>query len=256
MAYSRPFQRKSSRPPMMRRKAARSLQYRANRGAQNYRFARSLQSVSARPEVKLVDGLDTTAGSNVLTINSTGLVTPVNLISGGSGFNNRVGRKIEMQSLHFTGVIQQTANNSQVNEYARIMVIYDRQSNGVTPSIQTILASYDQSTTAQTTVFSGINPDERERFLILSDQRLTLPATQTAGGSFGPSGTDGLSATWNINRFIKLRNLQTHYKADSTPAVIGDIATGSLLIVTMGGIAAASAPYQFVGSWRLRYKDT
>lgn len=59
---------------------------------------------------------------------------------------------------------------------------------------------------------------------------------------------------WNIDMFIKM-NLETQYKADSSPAVIGDISTGGLFLLTLGATVAASEAYQFGGSFRLRYSD-
>jgi len=216
---------------------------------------RALQSAPrhATAEVKLVDNVNASGGIS-LSLNSTANIQCINLIQSGSGFFNRVGRRIEMQSLHVTGEVNQTTTATTYNDYARILVIYDRQTNGALPSYATIMAAYDQSGTASTTYLSGVNPDERERFLVLMDQRLVLPACP--GGSGVTGATDGPAVTFNINRFLKLRNLTTHYKADSSPSVIGDIATGSLYIIGVGRAASGSEGWQCNLNIRLRYKDT
>jgi len=208
---------------------------------------------SNRPEIKLVDGLAATPGPNTLALNTTGTIQPVNLIASGSGFNNRIGRKIEMQSLHLHGFINQTGVASTSTDYTRICVVYDRQTNGAVPLLSDIFTNYSQSSGTSSSVMSDLNPDERERFVILADFRLVLPAT-TVGGTTGAA--DGLQATFNVNRFIKLNGASTIYKGDTSPSVIGDIATGALYIITMGSFAPASEGYKAILSWRLRYKDT
>jgi hypothetical protein len=217
------------------------------------RYSRVLNSNSSTPEIKLVDNVNGAAGIS-LALNATGDIQALNLIQSGSGFYNRIGRKIEMLSLYVTGEINQTTTATTYNDYARVLVIYDRQCNGALPALATILSAYDQSGTSTTNYLSGINPDERERFLVLMDERMVLPACP--GGTGVTGSVDGLAVTFNIKRFIKLRNLAVHFKADSSPAVIGDIATGSLFIVGIGRRTAGQEGWQGNINIRLRYKDT
>jgi len=235
-----------------RRSAARSLQLRAYRGAQAFR---SLQSAPrhSTAEVKSVDTVSGDAAGIALPLNTSFTRTAMNLLQEGSGFYNRIGRRIEMQSLHLTGLIHQTGTVTTQDDYGRILVVYDRQTNGAMPPFSTIMSDYDQAGSSATTVFSGLNPDQRERFVILADIRLALPATTSAGLS---GAVDGVNTTFNINRFIKLRNLNTHYQNSSQPSVIGDISTGGLYIVTCGALASGDEGWQFQAKWRLRYKDT
>lgn len=253
-AYKRttPYGRRGRSAMYSSRRAARSLQLRAYRGAQAFR---ALQSAPRRStaEVKLVDNINASAGIS-LTLNSTAQITCINLVQSGSGFFNRVGRRIEMQSIQVTGEVNQTETGTLYNDYARILVIYDRQTNGALPSYATIMASYDQSGTASTNYLSGVNPDERERFLVLMDQRLVLPSCP--GGTGVTGATDGPAVTFNINRFIKMRNLTTHFKADSSPAVIGDVATGSVYLIGIGRAASGAEGWQANLNVRIRYKDT
>lgn len=183
-----------------RQRSARKMMARAFRGAASTRktWARSrrvMSGATGRPEIKLVDGLAGTPGANTLTLDTAGRIQPVNLIASGSGFNNRIGRKIEMQSLHLHGVLTQTGTATTTTDYTRIVVVYDRQTNGAVPVLQDIFTNYSQSSVTSSTVFSDLNPDERERFQILADYRVVLPAT-TAAGTTGAS--DGLQPTFII----------------------------------------------------------
>lgn len=258
MAYSRNLRmprRNMRAAAASRQRGARKLMVRAFRGAAYFRSAnrtRRVLSGSGGAEIKLVDGTAANPGRNILPLNSTGSITPVNLIASGSGFNNRIGRKIDMVSLHLHGLVSQTGVVVGFNDYVRICVIYDRQTNGILPAYSDIFRNYDQASATASSAFSDLNPDERERFAILADFRLTLPATAASGLN---GSVDALQNSFNINRFIKL-NLSTMYKGDSAPSVIGDIATGSLYITTMGSVAAGSEAYQAPLSWRLRYRDT
>lgn len=229
------------------RKSQFRYNVRANRGA---RFARTLQVIPRRinQEVKTVDLAATFA------LNSTGVVTPINLIRVGSTFCNRIGRRIEMRSIYVTGRMNQTGTQTSDYDYTRVMLIYDRQTNGATPTISTILANYTQATVSSTNSLCGLNPDQKERFLVLMDERRVLPAAQTTNADiFGP--VDGTYPTFQINRFVKLRGLMTHYQADSSPAVVGDISTGGLFLVTFGQVAAGSEGFDAQLNLRLRYND-
>nr|UOF76876.1 capsid protein [Cressdnaviricota sp.] len=255
MAYARNTQYRR-RANTNRQRTARRATVRAFRGAATTRTAlrrnRYMPMSAGHQEVKLIDGTAATPGANALNLNSTGQVTCVNLISSGSGFNNRIGRKIDLKSLHLTGLIAQTGTASTTNDYARICVIYDRQTNGVLPTYAEIFTNYSQSSTTASTSFSGLNPDNRERFVMLADQRLVLPATPVSGVN---GSVDALSTTFSINRFLKL-NQTTMYKGDTSPSIIGDIATGAVYIVTIGSIASGSEPYRAQLTWRLRYMDS
>lgn len=251
--------RRNRKTTLTRQRSARRMLVRSFRGAsstrRSLRFNRILSATSNTPELKTSDGVPGTPANNVVPMNTANSnISYINLIPAGSGFNNRVGRKIEMKSLHLKGVITQAGHNTTVMDYCRLAVIYDRQPNGAVTTTNNIFLSYASDSATATTPSSGVNPDERERFVVLADIQLALPPTTAA--TAGTSSSDGISTTYNINRFIKLNNLQTHYKQDSAPAVIGDIATGALMICGMGQLAAGAEGWQFVGTWRLRYHDT
>jgi len=241
-----------------RQRAARKRLIRRFRGAASTRNAlryNRIMSTSAsyrgRGELKLVDGVTTSASNNAVALNTSTNHTLMNGIAVGANYFNRVGRRIEMQSLHLKGIIDFTGHNTTLIDQARLVVVYDRQPNGALPTTATVLADMDSSGAGNSTsVFSGVNPDERERFLILADIRLTLPPT-TAGQY---SAVDPMQNAFQINRYIPLRGLKTHYLGDTD--VIGSISTGSLFILGMGQLAAGSEGYQFTGTWRLRYADT
>lgn len=237
------------------RKAGRANAQRAARSAAtvaaSVRYGRLLSTARNRGEVKTVDNVVGAAAGMTMNLDTTGSVNCVNLIAPGTTFYQRIGRRVELKSLHLYGYIQDTAVVATAADYGRILVIYDRQTNGVLPTMSTMLLNYDQLGATSTNYLSGLNPDQRERFLILADIRLHLPASSATGMS---GASDGATTSFNINRFINLKGLSTQFKSDSATAVIGDIATGGLYIVTIG---AYGAPDRYVANLnaRLRYQD-
>jgi len=190
-----------------------------------------------------------------VNLNTTAQFTCLNLIRTGSTFCNRVGRKIEMKSLRIAGNLFPLRTN-QVADYVRIMVIYDRQANGAAPAIADLIQTVDQAAANTTSAFSGVNLNNRDRFIVLRDTRI-VPSTNTvtAGAITTAGPIDPLTPLTNIDMFIKLPSLITQYKADSSPAVIGDIASGALWLVSFGTIASGSEGWSSLLESRLRYVD-
>jgi len=201
-------------------------------------------------EIKSIDLHGTT-----YTLNSTVSITPLNLIRAGSSFFNRIGRKVEMKSLHLKGFIQ-PIRTVAASDYVRVMIVYDSQTNGALPSISDIIQDTDQAGTNNTTALSSTNLNNRDRFRVLCDYRIVMPSQTVTAGQISTPGWLDPSTTFNdLERFIPLKGLHTVYKADSAPAVIGDIATGGLYMVTYAGQAAGAEGFNFYASLRLRYVD-
>lgn len=191
----------------------------------------------------------------VYPLNATGAVTPLNLIRTGTSFMNRIGRKIQMKSLRVNGRIDILRTVAD-EDYVRVLLIYDRQTNGTAPAITDILQTTDQAAANTTTAFSGANLNNRDRFVILRDQHIYLPSlTSTAGVITNVSFVDQVSKQALFDWYVKLPNYVTQYKADSSPAVIGDVATGGLFLVTFGAQTAGQEGYQIALESRLRYLD-
>lgn len=243
-----------------RQRVARKRLVRSYRGASTTRSAlrfnrimRTNARVQGRGELKSVDGISGQSSNVVVGLSTSTVQTFLcNGTAVGTNYYNRIGRRIEMASLHLKGVITQTGNVTTVTDYCRLAVVYDRQCNGSAINPPNLFADIDSSgAVTGSTPSSGLNPDERERYLILADIKLALPATTTAGLT---GASDGISTTYNINRYIKLNGLLTHYSGDTD--LVASISTGSLYVIGMGNLAAGSAGYHFVGTWRLRYADT
>jgi len=190
-------------------------------------------------------------------LSSTAVFTPINLIRTGSTFTNRIGRKIEMKSIRINGFLD-VIRASLDKDYVRVMIVYDRQPTGALPAISDLLQDSDQATANTTNSVSAPNVNNVDRFHVLRDYRITPPVVSafTSAGSYTiQNDIDPLCPAFKFDCYMKLKGLSTQYKADSSPSVIGDIATGTLYLVTYGLIASGSEAFQLVANVRLRFED-
>nr|WAE42745.1 MAG: capsid protein [Cressdnaviricota sp.] len=182
-------------------------------------------------------------------------ITVVNAPLEGAAFYQRVGRRIAMKSFHLNGYITQTFSNAAPNlaTYVRIMVIYDRQTNGAAPSYADILLAYNASGATSSIVLDGINMNNRDRFTVLMDYKVTLPPIGINGVTASELDTIIDTTKLMVNRFIPLKNLETHFK--NSAGGVGDIATGGLFVFALDINGVASNAWQFLWTGRLRYRD-
>lgn len=188
-----------------------------------------------RQEFKSLD-----VSASATTVDTTGSVTLLNGCIRGSDISNREGREILMKSLQLKVYV---AANGQAtgDQLARVMIVYDRQSNGtaLTP----------------TEVIDGCcalgmrNLENKRRFKILHDMVFTLNATY-----------DG-ATTWNQNpgqhyykEIYRKINLPVTFGSGNAGSVT-DISTGSLYMVRIGTVAAGTAAAACSFTSRIRFTD-
>lgn len=140
----------------------------------------------------------------------TWLRYPINGMTVGGSPNQRVGRKVVWTSLDIKGsfFIEDPQTNGNAGTAVRILVIYDKQTNGATPLVTDVLTS--DSFNAHN------NLNNRDRFLTLVDQVSPV---------FGASGDAGWQ--FHVNRKF---TLETIFNANGAGDV-GDINTGSIIVM-------------------------
>lgn len=232
---------------------------------QKKKFQQILQTIPndgrrMRPEVKVLDVTPTTH-----LLGNGMILTYLNLVREGTGFWNRVGRKICMKSLYVTGFITPTFANAAAlaEDYNRIIVFYDRQANGAPISYDNLIQSVPQDgVTFSSLAFDHVNMNNRERFIILMDRRIvTAPigingVTAVNNNIVNDSNLSGNDEGYKITRYIKLQDLETHYLSNSVPMTIADITTGALGILTIAVNATGnSRAYNFNYTTRLKFYD-
>lgn len=175
----------------------------------------------------------------------------------GAEFYQRIGSRIRMQQLQIVGYFQPTGNNvlPVQEQMARIMFVYDRQTNGILPAVSDILQSYDCDATTNPQAFAAqLNLDNIGRFHVLWERFIVLPPLAANGAAPADPYTMELeSRTMQVVTTLDLCGLQMHFKDDPARGDISGVASGSLLVL---GVAEVSGnDWQFTFFVRLTYLD-
>lgn len=200
------------------------------------------------PEVKFFDCVPTAPAAGLLAIANvagaeptsayTGM-TELNAISQGAGAYQRIGQKVVIKSLALKLQLALIEGaTTTITNTARVMIIYDRQSNGNFPAIADILSTNVSSAPVFT---SGLNMAKKNRFSIIADRYYDLS-----------TGGDG-AATVTI--FRNNLNLEVEYGANN--GLISDIGTGAIYFVAFA--QSQTAAYEIVPqsmTSRVRFYDS
>lgn len=157
----------------------------------------------------------------------------INGIAQGTDYNQRIGREIFQKSLYLRMFgADVTGTSTQV----RVMLVFDKQTNGVLPLISDILTSVS--------LLACNNLNNRERFVTISDKQFI-----TSGTNAGPSNS------FMNNKYKKIRLPVTFNNTGST---IADINTGALYLVIIAqnafsGLLTNTLNFSFVA--RTRFTD-
>jgi len=205
-------------------------------------------------EIKAIDVEPTTLPFTLPSTNTS--VILLNGIQTGAGFFNRIGARIEMKSLHIRGWISplaQGADQTIQPTLIRLLIVYDRQPTGSIPAISDVLQSRNQAGTPSTSIVSEINLDYRDRFKIIRDFEWYGGAFTTDGdGNAISVDFPGVDRKWELNEFINLDGLGTHFKSSSNPTTIADISTGALYMIP---INSGDSIWNLNSGYRLRFND-
>lgn len=188
----------------------------------------------SRPEIKFND-----VAAASYACDTTGTVTLLNGVSTGTDYNNRVGRVADYTAVQIRGSLS-PQDLSTSTTVARVMVVWDADPNGGTPSITDFL------TASTSLAFNNLN--NRERFKVLIDEQHAVGAvtnTATQALSLAPSVV-------SINRYVRIPKVRTVYSG--TGATAANIQNGAIWLVTIGDQAAGSGAI-FSGAARVRFTD-
>lgn len=174
------------------------------------------------------------------------------MVTQGAGISQRIGNKIALKSLRIRMSLEITDKNSTPPQGARFMVVYDRQVNGVYPSVNQVLANITTgNTTANGNWLSSINPNYYDRYIVLCDKMFII-----GNNANGPVGTwVTTKEAFMIDEYIKLKGLETQFKSTTNGAPIADLSTGALYIIGFGDQQENTEAYYMSGQLRLRFYD-
>jgi len=183
---------------------------------------------------------------------TTGTVTALFLPTLGSDMQNRVGRKACIEKIFFRGFITLEAASDTLSgctsesQAARIMLVWDTQPNGSIAAIGDILKDPGNATQSQ------LNMDYRDRFKVIWEKNFTFDPLIIPGGAVNASL---MNRTCYFFKKYRKVNLETIFNS-TNGGTIADIASGALLLVTVGTVAAgADKNSNLFFSNRIRFSD-
>lgn len=209
----------------------------------------------AKPNLNELKYADLALGDDNFAVVATATGLLMNGTVQGAAQQQRIGNKISMKSLRIKGNIINLLTAVQTS--GRILVVYDKQTNGVVPALTDVINTRTSITAAATTTaYSNLNLDNVERFTILRDMTFILPSVTNTAGVLTNTGWDSQnqpngSSFFDVDMFIKLKGMTTLYKGATSG--IGDIATGGIYMYLINHQGIAS--WTFRNTIRLRYND-
>jgi len=210
------------------------------------------------PEIKSVDSAITTQLCMDASAPTTTTMYCFNMTTTGAGFWNRIGRKILLKSLNFKlRVMPNTDGDASVGpdeDWITVMIVYDKQCNGLFPVNGDILQSVNSTGAGQTDSTSDINLNNRERFVILRRYFFNMTPYSWNGSAYNAPMLQDPTQPFAVNDYIKLNKLPTIYKSEASPPTIGNISTGSLLLFCIGKYPESPA-WKIEFQARLRFYD-
>lgn len=207
-------------------------------------------------EYKFVDvNLGTIGATTLLPASGAASFVLLNGLQLGTSAFQRIGNKIAMKSCYWSvafalnslnTVADATSGTPQVP--VRMMIVYDKQTNGSLPALSDLLS--DKSGIANATarfidVNSPNNLNNKDRFIVLCDKRFMLSSQGTGS---------------RILKKYKKLSTSVAYKSGATVGNVTDITSGGLYFIAyidgdLGGNANPDIGVYMTGDIRLRYQD-
>jgi len=172
----------------------------------------------------------------------------INGIATGTGGNERLGNRIELA--RFTGRMQWAGPANGTQQQCRVMIVYDKQPNGLAFTASEILA------TSGDPILSLRDTTRPGRFDILMDKTFLIGQKFYWTTGTGDGATNVLQDDKIIKFSIPLGNRHPHY--DGTGAIIDDINVGALYLITFADLASGGDPSThpvYEALLRLKYYD-
>jgi len=191
--------------------------------------------------------------ANYSSINTTPGIVLLNGVAQGTNSFNRLGRSCFNDSIWVRWWIS-AQSDAQDLYYNRVMLVWDFQPNQNLPAFGDICVDVTSTGAGTVTAISAQNLNNKKRFMILRDERFLTPTSETTpGGTFvvndTPSGKGGLFKEW----FVNLKGLEQ--TQNDVNATIGNITTGSLLLVFVNTDSSIVSNWYFNYAARLRFHD-
>lgn len=237
----------------------------SNKKKKTSNFSKKMAPKKNATEIKAIDTGTLNGGSYLyLQASSTSSANVVALLNNpinGTSFFNRIGNKIHMKSLKLSFFVIPSYQKQTGSDYCSVAVVYDKQPNGALPVWKDVFMTQESvATTNYSNAASQVNLLNRERFKVLIHDSFLLPPNTPAEDSTAEDNQAKVLTDYDNpahkEYFIPL-GLDTIFKGSTTTGGdIGDISTGSLLLMVQGTYAATFNGYNLEYQSRVRFYDS
>lgn len=201
-------------------------------------------------------GCDTVLNTGPITTNvaSAANAFTLNTMQQGSGYWQRVGRKVNLESLRLRGdivsIFDQGLTVSGASCLVRMVVVWDKQSSGGL-QFDGIFGNTTNAGTEASTVLDSISYDQMDRFVVLKD--IIIP--QNPPSISNAEADDSLRTSTYFDEFIDLKGKVTTYDNTTNPGAVADIASGAIYVYFRVTNSTNMDTYIENAVARLRYRD-
>ena len=232
-------------------KSKKRRKFSSNNVQQNLIGKSSLKEIKCRDQVFSPGGtVSSTLLASVVYIEPTvaglGLATGytcINTLEQGNGVSQRIGNKVVIKSIMIQGMIAAPVTVDATDTGGvRVIVVYDKQTNGAAPAITEIIGNVSTAGGYATGFNSPIKITNKNRFVVLRDHIFPM------GGNID-------QASHSFKWFIK-KQLETTYSSTSSPPTVANITTGAIFLLTFIGAGQFThSPDINDFNVRIRYED-
>lgn len=184
-------------------------------------------------ELKTVD----TLAQGTAPVPAAGTLILLNGCAQGTDYTNRIGRKTVNRSVYLrASLFPITSAASPVGELVRIMCFMDKQPSGSAPAVADVLTS--------AAVESPQNLNNRDRFVTIFDEVVTLGATNYTAGNISGGMTEPKFRTW-------YKQIQCETIWGNTGATIASIESNAIYLLLLSDSGDCNMQW----SARVRFED-
>lgn len=181
---------------------------------------------------------------------------PLTDVLPGTSFYQRVGSVIQLVSLDVCFRLQFAPSflyPSPFPEFLlRLAFVFDSSPNSLYPSIEDIFQDTDSSGSTSTTVHSGLNTNQVNRYLLLHEIFITTPSSTNTSSNWAPPCQDSYVLTRQFN--IKLDGLSSIFSSNPPLPGVSGINSGAIYCVALSSGRAFNY-WSITGTARLYYLD-
>jgi len=170
----------------------------------------------------------------------------------GNGFDQRIGRRIIVKQIQINGQLRQTDGTVVSPSMCRLLVVIDMQANGTGRALIQDIIGLGVATPGAANVHSQsfMNLNNRSRFKIIADIKMTPMATTNVVGGPATGTPLAMSGTNMVNIFKKV-NFPITFNA-GTNSDDTTVSTGAILIAAIGQTATN---WEWALTTRVRFID-